>query len=43
MAFVASGEAYRLERQEADFLGIVEGELDDASDLLVVDAVDDGK
>ena len=32
----------RLERQEADRLGIVERELDDASDLLVVDAVDDG-
>ena len=40
--FVAAGEADRLEAEEADLLGIVEGELDDAADLLVVDAVDDG-
>ena len=39
--FVAAGEADRLERQEADLLGIVERELDDAADLLVVDAVHD--
>ncbi len=38
---VAAGEAHRLERQEVDLLGVVERELDDASDLLVVDAVDD--
>ena len=30
-------------REEADLLGIVERELDDAADLLVVDAVDDGR
>ena len=29
-------------REEADLLGIVERELDDAAHLLVVDAVDDG-
>ncbi len=40
--FVAAGEADRLEAEEADLLGIVEGELDDAAHLLVVDAVDDG-
>src|SRR6266436_6885347 len=39
--FVASGETYRLERQEADLLGIVERELNDFSDLLVVNAVHD--
>src|SRR5690348_7427153 len=39
---VAAGKADRLERQEPDALGIVERELNDASDLLVVDAVDDG-
>ena len=39
--FVAAGEAHRLEAEEADRLGIVERELDDASDLLVVDAVHD--
>ena len=39
--FVASGEAYWLEAQEADSLRIVERELDDSSYLLVVDAVDD--
>ena len=32
----------RLEAEERDLLGIVERELDDAADLLVVDAVDDG-
>ncbi len=40
--FVASGKAYWLEAEEADGLGIVERELDDASDLLVVDAVHNG-
>ena len=40
--FVAAGEADRLEAEEADLLGIVERELDDAAHLLVVDAVDDG-
>src|SRR5258708_28309050 len=39
--FVATGEAYGLDRQEADLLGIVERELDDASYLFVVDAVHD--
>ena len=39
---VASGERNRLEREERDALGIVERELDDASDLLVVEVVDDG-
>ncbi len=40
-SFVAAGEADRLEAQEADRLRIVERELDDSSDLLVVDAVHD--
>ena len=39
---VASGEGDGLEAEEVDLLGIVERELDDAADLLVVDAVDDG-
>ena len=39
---VAAGKADRLEAEEADLLGVVEGELDDVADLLVVDAVDDG-
>src|SRR6266508_2004396 len=39
--FVASGETYWLEGQEADLFWIVQRELDDASHLLVVDAVDD--
>ena len=39
---VAAGEADRLEAEEADLLGVVERELDDAAHLLVVDAVDDG-
>src|SRR6202030_3853572 len=34
-------EGDRLEREEVDLLRVVEGELDDASDLLVVHAVDD--
>ncbi len=41
--FVAAGKTDRLERKEADLLGIVERELDDAANLLVVDAVDDGR
>src|SRR5581483_23508 len=40
--FVASGEGNRLERAEGNDLRIVEGKLDDAPDLLVVDAVHDG-
>src|ERR1019366_3746567 len=39
--FVAAGKADRLEAEEVDLLGILEGELDDAAYLLVVDAVDD--
>src|ERR1035441_7527571 len=39
--FVAAGEADGLEAEKADLSGVVEGELDDVSDLLVVDAVDD--
>ena len=39
---VAARERHRLERQEVDALRVVERELDDAADLLVVDAVDDG-
>src|SRR6185503_6499310 len=38
---IATGKRYRLEAQEADGLGIVEGKLNNASDLLVVDAVHD--
>src|SRR4029077_19462420 len=37
--FIPAGKRYRLEGEESNLLGIVEGELDDASDLLVVDAV----
>ena len=40
--FVAARKADRLEREERDLLGIVEGEFDDAAHLLVVDAVHDG-
>ncbi len=39
--FVAAREADRLEGEEVDLLGVVERELDDAANLLVVDAVDD--
>ncbi len=39
--FVAAGERHRLEREEVDRLRVVERELDDAADLLVVQAVDD--
>ena len=38
---VAARERHRLERQEVDLARVVERELDDAADLLVVDAVDD--
>src|ERR1043166_8943552 len=40
--FIATGERNRLEAQEADGLGIIERELDNAAHLLIVDAVDDG-
>ncbi len=40
---VAAGEGDRLEGEEVDLLGVVERELNDAADLLVVDAVDDGR
>src|ERR1700761_3162216 len=40
--FVATGEADRLEAEEVDLLRVVERELDDAANLLVIDAVDDG-
>src|SRR5207248_8963888 len=40
--FVAAGEADRLKTKEANFLRVVQSELNDASDLLVVNAVDDG-
>ena len=40
---VAACEADGLEREEADLLGVVEGELDDAAHLLIVDAIDDGR
>src|SRR5207248_4918168 len=40
--FVASGEADGLEWQAADLLWIIEGELDNASYLFVIDSVDDG-
>ncbi len=39
---VAAGEADGLEGEEADLLGVVERELNDAAHLLIVDAVDDG-
>src|SRR5690348_18396675 len=39
--FVAAGEGNWLEREERNDLGIIERELDDAADLLVVDAVHD--
>jgi len=40
---VASSERNRLEREEIDLPRVIEGELDNSSDLLVVDAVDDGR
>ena len=39
--FVAAGEADGLEGEEVDLLRVVERELDDAANLLVVDAVND--
>src|SRR5271165_5152528 len=39
--FVAASETYWLERQESDFLRIIQRKLNDSSYLLVVDAVDD--
>src|SRR5262249_36106435 len=41
--FVAAGERYRLEREKRDAPGIVHRKLNDFSDLLVVDSVDDGR
>src|SRR5438045_5046861 len=41
--FIASGKRNRLEAQEADGLGIVEVKLNNASNLLIVNAVDDGR
>ena len=38
---VAAGKGDRLEGKEGDLLGIVQRELNDASNLLVIDAVDD--
>ena len=38
---VTSGEADRLEREEVDLLRVLEREIDDAANLLVIDAVDD--
>ena len=38
---VAPGERYRLERDEADLVAVLECELDDRSDLIVVDGVHD--
>src|SRR6266566_4966822 len=40
--FVAAGEADGLEGEEVDLLRVVKGELYDAANLLVVNAVDDG-
>src|SRR2546423_6413693 len=40
--FITASERYRLEAQEADGLGIIERELDDAAHLFIVDAVHDG-
>src|SRR6185312_11326474 len=41
--FISTRKAYWLEGEEVDLLRVVERELDDAADLLVVDAVDDGR
>jgi hypothetical protein len=38
---VAAGERHRLERDEADLVAVLQRELDDRSDLIVVDRVDD--
>ena len=39
--FVAAGETYWLEGEESDLFRIIQRELDDASYLFVVDAVND--
>src|SRR5438270_9498706 len=39
--FIAASERNRLEAQEADGLGIIQGELNDAPHLLVINSVDD--
>ena len=39
--FITAREGYRLERNEADLLAVLQRELDDRSDLIVVDGVDD--
>src|SRR5437870_7493160 len=39
--FIAPGEGNRLETQEADGLGIIKRELNDAPHLLIIDAVHD--
>ncbi len=39
---VAAREADRLEAEEADLLRVVEGELNDAADLFVINTIDDG-
>src|SRR5689334_25089572 len=39
---IASGKGNGLEAEKADGLGIVERKLNDAANLLVVDAIDDG-
>src|SRR4051812_7138953 len=39
--FVTSGERYRLERDEGDFVWVVEGELHNPAHLLIVDPIDD--
>ncbi len=40
--FIAASEGNRLEAQETNGLGIVQGKLNNAAHLLIVDAVDDG-
>src|SRR5436190_2182318 len=40
--FIPPGERNRLEAQEADGLGIIQRELNDAAHLLIIDAVHDG-
>ena len=39
--FVAPGKRHRLKRDEADLVAVLERKLDDRSNLIVVDAVDD--
>src|SRR5665213_2484457 len=38
--FVPASEGHRLEGKKVDLLGVVESKLDDAPDLLVIDAID---